>query len=105
MISRKAAKSSGSSQSVWRYLAASLGVLGGACGRFGQRQKMLTVLVFRHSAMCKGVLRRPQVHLRVALCRRPSAVVNLNCVTNRIAQGPRYKLSYDARIQDNTHSS
>lgn len=32
-----------------------------------------------------------------ASCRRPSAVVNLNCVTNRVAQGPRYKLSYDAR--------
>jgi hypothetical protein len=32
----------------------------------------------------------------IDLCRRPSAVVNLNCVTNRFAQGPRYKLSYDA---------
>jgi hypothetical protein len=42
----------------------------------------------------------------IATCRRPSAVVNLNCVTNRVVQGPRYKLSYDARtIQDNTHSS
>jgi hypothetical protein len=40
------------------------------------------------------------------LCRRPSAVVNLNCVTNRVAPGSRYKLSYNARtIQDNTHSS
>jgi hypothetical protein len=29
-------------------------------------------------------------------CRRPSAVVNLNCVTNRVAPGSRYKLSYDA---------
>jgi hypothetical protein len=67
VISRRAAKSSGSSQSIWRYLAASLGVLGGACGRFGQRRKMLAVLVFRHSAMCKGVLGRPQVHPRVAL--------------------------------------
>jgi hypothetical protein len=33
----------------------------------------------------------------IGYCRRPSAVVNLNCVTNRVAQGPRYKLSYDAR--------
>jgi hypothetical protein len=32
-------------------------------------------------------------------CRRPSAVVNLNCVTNRVAQGPRYKLSYDAKTK------
>ena len=48
-------------------MAASLGVLGGARGRFGQRRKMLVVLVFRHSAMCKGVLGRPQVHPRVAL--------------------------------------
>ena len=29
-------------------------------------------------------------------CRRPSTVVNLNCVTNRVAPGSRYKLSYDA---------
>jgi hypothetical protein len=35
-------------------------------------------------------------HVSVITCRRPSAVVNLNCVTNRVAQGPRYKLSYDA---------
>jgi hypothetical protein len=27
-------------------------------------------------------------------CRRASAVVNLNCVTNRVAQAPTYKLSY-----------
>lgn len=31
--------------------------------------------------------------------------MNLNCVTNRVAQGPRYKLSYDAKtIQELTHS-
>jgi hypothetical protein len=38
-------------------------------------------------------------------CRRPSAVVNLSCVTNRVAQGPRYKLSYDAKtIKEHKHS-
>jgi hypothetical protein len=32
--------------------------------------------------------------------------VNLNCITNRAAQGPEYKLSYDARtIKEHTHSS
>jgi hypothetical protein len=32
--------------------------------------------------------------------------VNLNCVTNRAAQGTRYKLSYDAKtIQEHTRSS
>jgi hypothetical protein len=29
-------------------------------------------------------------------CRRPSAFVNLNSVTNRAVRGPEYKLSYDA---------
>jgi hypothetical protein len=42
-------------------------------------------------------------------CLLPGVVpqcVNLNCVTNRVAQGPRYKLSYDAKtIQEHTHSS
>ena len=37
-------------------------------------------------------------------CRRPSAVVNLNCVTNRVAQGPRYKLSYDAEQYKTIHT-
>jgi hypothetical protein len=32
-------------------------------------------------------------------CRRPSAVVNPNCVTNRVAQGPRYTLSW-AMLQE-----
>ena len=36
-------------------------------------------------------------------CRRPSAVVNLNCVTNRVAQRPRYKLSYDAEQYKTIH--
>jgi hypothetical protein len=30
--------------------------------------------------------------------------VNLNCVTNRVAQGPRYKLSYDAEQYKNIHT-
>ena len=38
------------------------------------------------------------------VCRRPSAVVNLNCVTNRAAQGPRYKLSYDAEQYNTIHT-
>jgi hypothetical protein len=38
-------------------------------------------------------------------CRRPSAVVNSNCVTNRVAPGSRYKLSYGAEQYNNTHSS
>ena len=39
------------------------------------------------------------------MCRRPSAGVNLNCITNRAAQGPEYKLSYDARtIKKNIHT-
>ena len=67
MTSRKAAKSSGSSQSFWRYFVASLGVLGGAGGRLGHRRKTFAVVVFRHSAMCKGVFGRPQEHFRVAL--------------------------------------
>jgi hypothetical protein len=33
-------------------------------------------------------------------CRRPSAVVNSNCVTNRVAPGSRYKLSYRVRARD-----
>jgi hypothetical protein len=37
-------------------------------------------------------------------CRRTSAVVNLNCVTNRAAQGPRYKLSYDAKTIQKTYT-
>jgi hypothetical protein len=42
----------------------------------------------------------------IVSCRRQSAVVNLNCVTNRAAQWPRYKLSYDAKaIQQHTHFS
>ena len=36
-------------------------------------------------------------HKKIRFCRRPSTVVNLNCVTNRVAQKPRYKLSHDAR--------
>ena len=38
------------------------------------------------------------------LCRRPSAVVNLNCVTNRVAPGSRYKLSYDAEQYNTIHT-
>ena len=38
------------------------------------------------------------------VCRRPSAVVNLNCVTNRVAPGPRYKLSYDAEQYKTIHT-
>jgi hypothetical protein len=38
------------------------------------------------------------------ICCRPSAVVNLNCVTNRVAQGPRYKLSYDAEQNKTIHT-
>jgi hypothetical protein len=30
--------------------------------------------------------------------------VNLNCVTNRVAQGPRYKLSYDAEQYKTIHT-
>jgi hypothetical protein len=41
---------------------------------------------------------------RKSICRRPSAVVNLNCVTNRVAQGPRYKLSYDAEQYNTIHT-
>jgi hypothetical protein len=38
------------------------------------------------------------------MCRRPSAIVNLNCVTNRAAQGPKYKLSYDAKQYNDIHT-
>lgn len=38
------------------------------------------------------------------VCRRPSAVVNLNCVTNRVAPGSRYKLSYDAEQYKTIHT-
>ena len=37
-------------------------------------------------------------------CRRPSAVVNLNCVTNRVAPGSRYKLSYGAEQNKIIHT-
>jgi hypothetical protein len=36
--------------------------------------------------------------------RRPSAVVNLNCVTNRVAPGSRYKLSYGAEQYKKIHT-
>ena len=39
----------------------------------------------------------------VDMCRRPSAVVNLNCVTNRVAPGSRYKLSYGAEQYKTIH--
>jgi hypothetical protein len=38
------------------------------------------------------------------VCRRLSAVVNLNCVTNRIAPRSRYKLSYDAEQYKTIHT-
>jgi hypothetical protein len=38
------------------------------------------------------------------VCRRPSAVVNLNCVTNRVAPGSRYKLSYGAEQYKTIHT-
>ena len=37
-------------------------------------------------------------------CRRPSAVVNLNCVTNCVAPGSRYKLSYGAEQYKKIHT-
>ena len=40
----------------------------------------------------------------IGWCRRPSAVVNLNCVTNRVAPGSRYKLSYDAEQYNTIHT-
>jgi hypothetical protein len=30
--------------------------------------------------------------LNIVICRRPSAAVNLNCITNRAAQGPEYRV-------------
>jgi hypothetical protein len=45
-----------------------------------------------------------KVPAEVATCRRPSAVVNLNCVTNRVAPGSRYKLSYDAKQYNTIHT-
>lgn len=70
------------------------------------------VLIHYDSAIFRpGVLYVVEVEMflgiiiRIGMCRRPSAVVNLNCVTNRVAQGPRYKLSYDARTIQHTHSS
>ena len=47
---------------------------------------------------CDVILFREYCNLSVGniLCRRPSAVVNLNCVTNRVAPRSRYKLSYNA---------
>ena len=38
------------------------------------------------------------------VCRRPSAVVNLNCVTNRVAPRSRYKLSYNAEQYNTIHT-
>ena len=38
------------------------------------------------------------------VCRRLSAVVNLNCVTNRVAPGSRYKLSYGAEQYKKIHT-
>jgi hypothetical protein len=49
-------------------------------------------------ASITAVLRKPgkaNYAVPKAYCRRPSAVVNLNCVTNRVAQGPRYKQPCD----------
>jgi hypothetical protein len=39
------------------------------------------------------------------VCRRPSAFVNLNTVTNHAVRGLKYKLSYDARTIQHIHSS
>jgi hypothetical protein len=53
--------------------------------------------------------RPPSTHatpilLYIANCRRPSAVVNLNCVANRVAPGSRYKLSYGAEQYKTIHT-
>jgi hypothetical protein len=77
------------------------GVLGSACEI---PQCLYCVCARTVSVLAMRMHRNARLGI-ITVCRRPSAVVNLNSVTNRAVRGPEYKLRYDARtIQQHTLS-